>query len=370
MRRHEPWWLFCGDPAFAEQCLLQAFVGASTTATQQASLLQVLSRLGSWTLLEQLLGGHPQLLEHEQARAALLHLRQHQNHPNPWLALLPDMEQAPFLQAWRQRWQQASPIAVYVCGGLGDQLEALATLGQPAWHHRLRLIFPATSELALSPLLQQAMVDQPLPTWTFGDPPAEQCWLSWPAMRAVLADAGPEPMPRTHLAHLRRPGSKPWLVVCWRSKVEPGELLWAHLRSLPMAEIQRLYSWLLPWAAQQGLQVIDITRYSQRDEQLLQRLPHSKHLHLEARSLGSLADTAQLVAAAQLAISVDTALIHLAHALDAPRWLLLHRHPDARWRMRLQQDGSSDQRQLKVLQQTSQEIWREPLQRLQDALEA
>ena len=369
MRRHEPWWLFCGDQAFAEQCLLQAFA-ASSTATQKASLLQLLSRLGSWTLLEQLLGGHPQLLEQEQARAALLHLRQHHNHPNPWLALLPDMEQAPFLLAWRQRWRQGSPIAVYLNGGLGDQLEGLALLSQPRWNRRLTLIFPAASEPALAPLLQRARSDQRLPTWTFGDPPAEQAWLSWPAMRAVLADAEPEPVPRPHFAHLRRPASRPWLVVCWRSKVEPGELLWAYLRSLPMEEIQTLDRWLLPWAAQRGWQVIDITKYTQQEEQLLQRLPQADRLHLEARTLCSLADTAQLVAAARLAISVDTALIHLAHALEAPRWLLLHRHPDARWRMRLQQDGSSDQRQLKVLQQTSQTTWREPLQLLQAALKA
>jgi len=79
----------------------------------------------------------------------------------------------------------------------------------------------------------------------------------------------------------------------------------------------------------------------------------------------SLADTAQLVAEAALVVSVDTALVHLAHGLDASRWLLLHRHPDARWRQRLQQDGGSDREGLRVLQQTIQGQWQGPLRQLQ-----
>jgi hypothetical protein len=68
-------------------------------------------------------------------------------------------------------------------------------------------------------------------------------------------------------------------------------------------------------------------------------------------------------------ITVDTALIHLAHGLEAPRWLLLHRHPDPRWRERLLQDGGSDREGLRVLQQTIQGRWAEPLQQLRAGLE-
>ena len=258
-----------------------------------------------------------------------------------------------------------------LCGGLGDQLEALALLGQPKWRERLKLILPEGSEAALAPLLQLTPPNQPLPSWQFSHPPMAGLWLSWPALRAVLADTGEDPIPQSHWAQILQPNvSKPSVVVCWRSKLERGELLWAHLRSLPFATIEELYRWLLPWASQHQLQVIDITLYSPIEQRRLQQLPEAAHLQLEGSCLGSFSNTAALVSSATLTLSVDTALIHLAHALNAPRWLLLHRHPDARWRQRLQQDGGSDRSNLKVLQQTRQEDWGDVLQQLRTDLDS
>lgn len=93
----EPWWLFCADQPFAEACLLKTFEGSHNNA-ERAHVLHWLSRLGSWILLEELLNSHPHLLEEAPARSALLNLRQHENHPNPWLALLPEAERGPFLK--------------------------------------------------------------------------------------------------------------------------------------------------------------------------------------------------------------------------------------------------------------------------------
>ncbi len=45
------------------------------------------------------------------------------------------------------------------------------------------------------------------------------------------------------------------------------------------------------------------------------------------------ADTAQVVAAMDLVISVDTAVVHVAGAMDKPAWVLLPPVPDFRWRM-------------------------------------
>ena len=122
MRRKEPWYLFCGDLGFAEECLLHDF-GTNPSAAQQASLLWLFSHLGNWSVLEQLLQKQPSLLEQGDARAALLHLRRNQGHPNPWLALLPAAEQKPFLDHWRHHLQQGLGIAGVMGGGLGDQLE-------------------------------------------------------------------------------------------------------------------------------------------------------------------------------------------------------------------------------------------------------
>jgi len=47
--------------------------------------------------------------------------------------------------------------------------------------------------------------------------------------------------------------------------------------------------------------------------------------------LGDLADTAGLVDALDLVITVDTAVAHLAGALGKPVWLLLPSTPDYRW---------------------------------------
>ena len=371
MRRKEPWYLFCGDLGFAEECLLHDF-GTNPSAVGQASLLWLFSHLGNWSVLEQLLDKQPSLLEQGDARAALLHLRRNQGHPNPWLALLPAAEQKPFLDHWRHHLQQGLGIAVLMSGGLGDQLEGLALLSRGDWLQRLELIFPPEAERALAPLLLAAPgTRQPLlPAWRFGAPTAELPWLSLPALRAVLADSGQAPIPTPVFSHLRPPGkAEPMLLVCWRSKVDPSERFWAHLRSLPLPEIEGLYRWLLPWAAARGWQVADITAYRPEERHRLGQLAGSQQLHLMAPNLGSLADTAHQAARARLVITVDTALIHLAHVLEAPRWLLLHRHPDPRWRERLLQDGGSDREGLRVLQQSIQGRWAEPLQQLRAGLE-
>ena len=368
MRRWEPWSLFCGDPDFAETELLQAFEASSSNA-ERASLLQLLSRLGAWTNFERLLQNHPHLLNQADGRAALFHWQAAQAHPNPWLALLPTGEQGPFRRQWRERLNRdGGPIQVQLSGGLGDQLEGLALMADLPWRSRLQLVFPAAGEQALAPLLQQMpATSQP---WRFGSVDPAQPWLSLMALRAVVADAQWDPQPLALFSDLRRNEPDALVVVCWRSKVDLRERLWAHLRSLPFAEIQAVYRWLLPWAAQQGVTVLDLTAYRTEEQAALQQLPAAQQLSLRAPSLVSLADSASWVARAQLVVSVDTALIHVAHGVAAPRWLLLHRHPDSRWQHRLQQDGSSDQRELKVLQQTVQEQWQQPLAQLRAGLGA
>lgn len=365
MRRQEPWFLFCGDPCFAEQQLLEAIASCDNVA-EQASLVQLMSRLGGWQSLERLLSTHSELLYHPDGRAALFHWRATQGHPNPWLALLPEGEQAGFLNAWQQRLKgETSPIQLQLSGGLGDQLESIALIAALPWRSRLQLVFPCGGEPALAPLLEQA--EAGYPPWRFGQIDPTQPWLSWMAFQALMAADGTNPVPRSLFQRFRQSQPEALLVVCWRSKVDPRERLWAHLRSLPFHEIEAMYRWLLPWARQQGWLIADLTAYRSEERRALERLPDAERL--ETPALSSLADTATLAGRAQLVVSVDTALIHVAHGVAAPRWLLLHRHPDSRWHHRLQQDGSSDQRELKVLQQKVQEQWQQPLEQLRAELE-
>jgi ADP-heptose:LPS heptosyltransferase len=56
--------------------------------------------------------------------------------------------------------------------------------------------------------------------------------------------------------------------------------------------------------------------------------PHIRQLGLE---LADFTDTAAVLARADLVISVDTAVAHLAGALGRPVWVLLRYSPDFRW---------------------------------------
>ncbi|MBM5808231.1 MAG: hypothetical protein FJ051_00165 [Cyanobacteria bacterium M_surface_9_m1_291] len=383
MRRWEPWYLFCGDAAFAEAQLV-AEIRRCGDAGERASLLHLLSRLGGWDPLAELLNGDGASLEHADGRAALFHLQQHQGHPNPWLALLLAEQQEAFLQGWLPAVQQRWPLEIRLTGGLGDQLEGLALVAginatRPG-HQHCAVSLPASSRAALEPLLERRPAAALLPRYRFladaeSHTPAEAtaAWIGLSPWRALLAahQLGPgasgkgDPVAVGLWAGWRGATERRrQLVVCWRSKVDRRERLWAHLRSLGFSEILATYRWLLPWAVDQGIQVVDVTPYSPQEEHSLGGLPGRENLVALQGQLRSLADTAAAVAAAALVVSVDTALIHLAHALESPRWLLLHRHGDARWRQRLQQDGGSDHQQLGVLQQTVQGQWHGPLGQL------
>lgn len=380
MRRREPWYLFCGDAAFAEAQLV-AEIRRCGDAGERASLLHLLSRLGGWGPLAELLDRDGACLQHADGRAALFHLQQHQDHPNPWLALLPAEQQGAFLQGWLPAVRQGLPLEIRLGGGLGDQLEGLALVAginatRPG-HQHCSVSLPASSRAALEPLLEQRPAAALLPRYRFlADPetsaPAEATatWIGLLPWRALLAahhlgegaSGNGDPMALSLWGGWREATEcRPQLVVCWRTKVDRRERLWAHLRSLGFPQILSTYRWLLPWAASQGIRVVDVTPYSPQEEHSLGGLPGRESLVALQGQLRSLADTAAEVAAAELVVSVDTALIHLAHALECPRWLLLHRHGDARWWKRLQQDGGSDHQQLRVLQQTFQDQWHGPL---------
>jgi hypothetical protein len=364
----EPWYLFCGDPEFAEDCLLQDFV-RSSAPTEQAWALKLLSQLGAWEAVEKLIKSNAALLAYADARAALMALRQHRNQPNPWLSLLPPAEQGPFLARWHPWLVSEEPLQVVLTGGLGDQLEAMALLSHPRWSQRLELVLPAHSQKALEALLSKIPQSGAAPRWRFGRQHPDRAWLSWMALQALLASAHVNLIPQTLFTALRTKTER-LVVVCWRSKSTAGERFWGFLRSLPLEQITGIYSWMLPWAKEKGWRIVDLSRYSVREQRQLNRLPCSEQLSLAAPQLQSLADTATLVGKAANVLSVDTALIHLAHGLNAPRCLLLHRHPDPRWQRRLLQDGSSDQRNLRVLQQTTPQQWCSPLQQLRASLGA
>ncbi len=78
------------------------------------------------------------------------------------------------------------------------------------------------------------------------------------------------------------------------------------------------------------------------------------------------ADTASLLNQFDLVISVDTAVAHLAGALDIPVWVLIPFAPDWRWQM-LRGD-SPWYRSMSLLRQTSPGDWQEVMHRVRDRL--
>lgn len=77
-------------------------------------------------------------------------------------------------------------------------------------------------------------------------------------------------------------------------------------------------------------------------------------------------DTAQAILQLDLVISVDTATVHLAGALDKPCWMLTPHSPD--WRWMLTREDSPWYPKLRLFRQPKQYDWETPLKRINEEL--
>jgi hypothetical protein len=85
-----------------------------------------------------------------------------------------------------------------------------------------------------------------------------------------------------------------------------------------------------------------------------------------ADRLTDFADTAALIEALDLVITVDTAVAHLAGALGKPVWLMTRF--DGCWRWRRDRDDSLWYPSLRLFRQTTQGDWAGVIQRVAAAL--
>jgi len=121
----------------------------------------------------------------------------------------------------------------------------------------------------------------------------------------------------------------------WRPRIEalPGKriaLAWAgnvsHANDLNRSIALQL---LEPLLTIEGLSFLGIQRELRGgDAELLARHANVSHL---GGDLADMADTAALLALADLTISVDTSVVHLAGSLGRPVWVMLPFAPDWRW---------------------------------------
>lgn len=365
----ERWYLYGNDAALAE-ALLQAELDQAETAYERAWLLGHWLSLGGFEPVQRwLCDREPALQEHQPGRAAMLRLLQRQGDANPWLAVVPPMQRQRFLSFCDVTLASQESIDVWLGGGLGDQLECLAQLMHPAvepLRPRLRCLLPLESEAALTPLLQR--ISPSLPRHRFAPFPPRalgpQPWFSWMCALTLLCRAGcwrPPIQIEPGLPHSNLPLR---LVCCWRSKVDPEARHWAHLRSVPFVEVLRLYARWIPWCQRHGIEVVDLTAY--RWEEVASLHQYKPTLRLMWPSIHSLADTAEWIQASRGVITVDTALVHLASWFGWPTVLLLHQHPDERWRYR--RIGLQAPHPMLVLQQEHYNRWDTLWPQLLDAL--
>lgn len=83
-------------------------------------------------------------------------------------------------------------------------------------------------------------------------------------------------------------------------------------------------------------------------------------------ALGDFADTAALIAALDLVITVDTSIAHLAGALGKPVWILLPRIPD--WRWLLNRNDSPWYPTARLFRQDDSAVWPSTIARVREAL--
>jgi hypothetical protein len=160
----------------------------------------------------------------------------------------------------------------------------------------------------------------------------------------------------------RRLGNLPGLKVglAWAGGFRPG---------LPIAhEMDRRRSLTLAhfagFAGMTGVSLVSL----QKDAPATQTKspPAGLVVHDWTDELGDFADTAALVEALDLVISVDTSVAHLAGALGKPVWLL--NRFDTDWRWLLDRDDSPWYPTLRQFRQPGPGEWEPVLSRVHDAL--
>ena len=237
----------------------------------------------------------------------------------------PGFAARPFPQPlWRGEPVPGRTILLEAEQGLGDMLQVCRYIPKVAQYGRVvvEALPPLVGLMADLPGVAQAVaVGDPLPPFDLHCPV-----MSLPGI--FRATAGTIPSPRNYLS------PEPGRLSAWRGRLGQRAprvgLAWSgnpvhandSKRSLPLAKLLPLV-WNGPYAwhvVQKDLR--------DGDRPLIAATPR---LTWHGDQLADLRDTAALVAALDLMITVDTSLAHLAGALGVPTWVMLPFAADWRW---------------------------------------
>jgi tetratricopeptide (TPR) repeat protein len=133
-----------------------------------------------------------------------------------------------------------------------------------------------------------------------------------------------------------------------------------QLRSIPLKELVPLI------AGPDGVEWLSVQRELRAgDAELLNKLPNVRS---PGEELEDFADTAAVLSHADLVITVDTAVAHLAGALGRPVWLLVQYSPDFRWL--LDREDSPWYPTLRIFRQNQLRDWSSVVGRVAEALKS
>ena len=168
--------------------------------------------------------------------------------------------------------------------------------------------------------------------------------------------------------------AEPALVEAWRQRLAalPGRrvgLVWAGNPDYPNDRARSMrYAALAPLEGLEGVSFVSLQKggapWTQRPPGVLPGLV----LHDWTDELGDYADTAALIAALDLVVSVDTSVAHLAGAIGAPVWML--NRPDTDWRWGKQGSTTVWYSSMRIFRQAQPRVWEPVLAEVRAALAA
>ena len=143
-------------------------------------------------------------------------------------------------------------------------------------------------------------------------------------------------------------------------------LRWAGSPTFKLDELRspRQLSLMAPLSSAKGVRFISLQKGDGADQ--AKKPPVGMELHDWTEELHDFADTAALVSQLDLVIYSDTAVAHLAGAMNKPVWLLLPFIPD--WRWLLGREDSPWYPSMRLFRQSSPGDWGSAIGRAADEL--
>jgi len=264
---------------------------------------------------------------------------------------------------WRGEPLAGRTVLVYAEQGLGDTLQFCRFV--PGLAQGGRVI------LEVQPPLVRLLEQLPgIQVVAAGDkPPPHDLWCPLMSLPRALGMAALDDIPAT-VPYLR---AAPTLAAKWQARMAGLSglkvgLVWAGNAQDIKLDNRRSLSVdrLLGGVAMPGLVLVSLQKGDAAAQLKATELGAAVHDWTE--ELNDFADTAALVEALDLVISVDTSVVHLAGALGKPVWLL--NRLDTCWRWLLGRDDSPWYPTLRQFRQTRAGDWDNVLERVHAALVA